>query len=211
MLAWFDRHFSLRLPRLRRAGNALLLSLAGLLAALTVYVGGTPGFAAHLLRTEGALAPLLRQLLGNGLPVVLAVNGFGLSLFARLRAGRLRPGVALGFDALGRIGGLAALHAAVFLGAALAFGAFGGVPSQALGALGPTLERAAGFGNLAGVYLYATLPAGLAVQVAALSRLLDRPGRSAPGPVRLLLPAFGLVALQLLALTALGRALTALL
>lgn len=199
MLDRFDRWFSVRLPVGRFARNTVLLSLGALLPVLAAYVTLTPGFWAHLEASGAARRYLLRQLLTNGLPVVMAVNWAGFVLYARLRGGALRPATALGLDLAARIGLFAVLHGAIFAGSALVFGSFGGDPAQALVALGPTLAQAAGFGNLAGVYLYATLASALPLHVALIGRTLGW------GGALLILPALGLFAVQVLALTALAR------
>ena len=208
MLDWFDRHFSVRLPPGRFARNTALLSLAGLLPVLAVFITRTPGFWGHLAGAQGALGPFLRQVLTNGLPVVVAVNWVGLVLFARLRAGGLRPGVALGLDFAARIGLFAGLHAVIFAGSALAFGAFGGDPAQALGVLGPTLLRAAGFGNLAGVWLHATLVSALPLYMALAAAVLAQRGYRDVPLAWLALPAAGIIACQLLLLTGVAWALS---
>lgn len=204
MLAWFDRHFSTQLPVGRFLRNTALLSLAALLPVLGLYIARTPGFTAHLVGTEGALAPFLRKILTNGLPVVVAVNWAALILFARARAGAIRPGAALALDFGARIGLFAALNGTVFVASALAFGAFGGELAQALGALGPTLARAAAFGNLAGVYLYATLVGALPLHMTLIGILLAERGHRDTPLTWLALPAVGIIAVQLVALTGLG-------
>jgi len=208
MLAWFDRHFSVGLPAGRFLSNTVLLSLAALGPVLGLYVARTPGFAGHLAGTEGALAPFLRQILTNGLPVVVVVNWAALVLFARARAGILRPGAALALDFTARIGLFAALNGAVFVGSALVFGAFGGDPAQALGALGPTLARAAAFANLAGVYLYASLAGALPLHMALIAILLAERGQRDAPLTRLALPAAGIVGVQFIVLTGLGLVLS---
>ena len=172
MLAWVDRHFAPGLGPARFWRNVAVLSLAGLLPALWLFVARTPGFAAHLAQGDGALGPFLRQVLTTGLPVVLAVNAVTMALYARLRAGAMGPVAAVALDFAGRVGLFTVLQGALFAGSAVVFGAFGGDPAQGLAVLGPTLERAAVFGNLAGVYFYATalgaLPLHLAVAAEAL-------------------------------------------
>lgn len=211
MLAWFDHHFSTQLPVGRFLRNTALLSLATLLPVLGLYIARTPGFAGHLVGAEGALAPFLRQILTNGLPVVVVVNWAALVLFARARAGAIRPGAALALDFGARIGLFAALNGAVFVASALVFGAFGGEPAQALGALGPTLARAAAFGNLAGVYLYATLVGALPLHMTLIATLLAERGHRDTPLAWLALPAVGIIAVQLIALTGVGWVLSRLL
>ncbi|WP_299365543.1 hypothetical protein [uncultured Paracoccus sp.] len=210
MLAWFDCSFGTHLPAGRFLRNTLLLSLAGLLPVLGLYIARTPGFAGHLVGTEGALRPFLRQILTNGLPAVLVVNWAALILFARTRAGIIRPGVALALDFAARIGVFAVLNGTVFVASALVFDYFGGDPAQALGALGPTLARAAIFGNLAGVYFYATLVGSLPLHMTLIATLLAERGYREVPLVWLVLPAAGIVTVQLMLLTGLGWVLSSL-
>ncbi len=207
MLVWFDRHFSIRLPAGRFIGNTLLLSIGGLLPVLALYIAGTPGFWGHLAGTRGAFGPFLRQVVTNGLPAVVAVNWVGLILFARLRAQTLGPFAVLTLDFGARIVLFALLHGAVFAVSALVFGAFGGDPAQAIAALGPTLARAAAFGNLAGVYLYATLVSALPLHMALIAAILEGRGRLQLRPFMLVLPAAAIIAVQFAALTGVGRVL----
>ena len=44
LLAWFDRHFSVRLPFTRFARNTVLLSLLGLVPVLILYIALISGF-----------------------------------------------------------------------------------------------------------------------------------------------------------------------
>jgi hypothetical protein len=210
VLAWFDIHFSTHLPAGRFLRNTVLLSLAGLLPVLGLYIARTPGFAGHLAGTEGTLGPFLRQILTNGLPVVVIVNWAALILFARARAGMMRPGAALGLDFAVRIGLFAVLNGAVFVASALVFDSFGADPAQALGALGPTLVRAAAFGNLAGVYLYATLVGALPLHMALIATMLAKLGYGQVPLAWLVLPAGAIVAVQFMLLTGLGWVLSSL-
>ena len=210
MLGWFDRHFSTQMPARRFLRNTLLLSLAGLLPVLVFYIARTPGFPAHLAAAEGALGPFLRQIVTNGLPVVVAINWVTLILFARARAGTMRSGATLALDLVARIGLFVVLNGTVFVGSAIVLGAFGGDPGQALAALGPTLSRAAAFGNLAGVYLYATLVGALPLHMALTAIMLAGRGYKRVPLAMLALPACGLVAVQFMLLTGLGRVLSGL-
>ena len=166
LLAWLDRHFSVALPFGRFARNIALLSLAGLVPTLALYIALSPGLWGHLMATDAALARFLRQIVTNGLPVVLILNAVCLILFAQLRARRLSPARALAIDIPARIGAFIALHAVIYPASALMFGSFGGDPAQALRVVAPTLAQAAGFGNLSGVYLYATLISALPLHMA---------------------------------------------
>jgi hypothetical protein len=213
ILRRLDRHFAPDLPATRFARNVLLVSLAGLVPAVALYVATSPGLAAHLLATEGAGSRFLRQILTNGLPVVFTVNFASFLLFARFRSRRMAPGRLVALDLLARVGLFLALHAVIFAASAVAFGSFGGSPGQALRVVAPTLVQAAGFGNLSGAYLYATLLSALPLHVAALAAI--RGGRSGTGAagtgaaVALALVAFALQAAVLTALAALISALQA--
>lgn len=203
MLALFDRQFGMGPSVGMFWRNVGLLSVAGLVPALWVFVARTPGFAGHLAQADGALGPFLRQVLTTGLPVVLAVNAAAMAVYARLRASALTPPMALALDTAARIGLFAALQGALFAGSAVAFGAFGGDPAQGLAVLGPTLAQGAGFGNLAGAYFYAAalsaLPLHLAVVTASTGRL-TRPAA--------LGAALAILGAQALALWAVGHGLS---
>jgi len=201
-LAWLDRHFSVGLPLVRFARNTVLLSLIGLAPALALYIALIPGFFSHLYGTEGALAGLTRQILTNGLPVVFVVNAFGLSLFAQLRAERIRPEFVLAADMAARIGAFIALHVLIYPASALIFGSFGGDPLLALRVVGPTLVQAATFGNLSGVYLYATLVSALPLHMVLVGAALRRSGYRDPSLANLTLLALAVFGLQALLLTA---------
>ena len=202
ILRTLDRHFAPGLPFGRFAGNVLVLSLAGLIPAVAVFVALSPGLGAHLAAGTGAGGRFLRQVLTNGLPVVFAVNFAGFLLYARLRADRAAPGRMLALDLLARVGLFVGLHAVIFATSALAFGSFGGDPVQALRVVGPTLVQAAAFGNLSGAYLYATILSALPLHMAVLARLLGRPAGSGAG-VLLGLLAFAVQAAVLTAVAAL--------
>ncbi len=163
------RLFTPELPPGRFLLNVTLLSLSALTLAVTVYVALIPGMAGHLASSGAAGGRFLRQILTNGLPVVLAVNVASLLLFARLGAGALTVVHWAALDLLARIGLFILLHAAIFAGSALVFGSFGGNSAQALRVVAPTLLQAASFGNLSGAYLYAALLCALPLHVAALS------------------------------------------
>ena len=215
-LAWFERHFHSRLPFPSFAGRVALLSLGALAPALALYIGMTPGFASHLIGTETALPHLFRQVVTNGLPVVFAVNALSFILFAQQRhpvqnpakGPTIGPGPVLMFDFLARLGLFVALHLVIYAGSALIFGSFGGDPVQALRVVGPTLAQAAGFGNLSGVYLYATLVSALPLQMALAERLLaGKRGPALPAIIPAAL-ALGVIAAQFAALTLVSRALS---
>lgn len=98
LLAWFDQHFSVRLPFTRFARNTALLSLLGLVPVLILYIALIPGFWSHLTTSDAALARFVRQILTNGLPVVFTVNAVSLIMFSRSRLCIVGPGAALALD-----------------------------------------------------------------------------------------------------------------
>lgn len=181
LLAWLDRHFSVHLPFSRFARNVALLSLAGLVPVLALYIALAPGLGPHLWGP--ALGRFARQIVTNGLPVVFVVNALGLILFAQLRARRIAPLRALALDIPARIGAFVGLHLAIYPVSAMLFGSFGGDPVQALRVTGPTLAQSAGFVNLSGVYLYATLVSALPLHMALVGEVLAQRRRAAPLPV----------------------------
>lgn len=167
-----DRFFRLDLPVLVFARNVLVLSLLGLVPLLAVFVLRTPGFAELLLGNGEALRLFLRQVVTNGLPVVFVVNYASLFFFAALAEGRrLGPGLVLLGDPLLRVVLFVGLHALIYPLSADWFGSFGGDRMLALHVVGPTLVRSAQFGNISGVYLYATLAGALPLYAAAMTRM----------------------------------------
>ena len=206
LLAWFNRHFSVRLPFTRLARNTVLLSLLGLVPVLILYVAPIPGFWSHLTTSDAALARFVRQILTNGLPVVFTVNAVSMIMFSQLRFRTIGPGSALALDFAARTIAFAALHAGIFFASALMFGSFGGDPLQALRVVGPTLVQAAAFGNLSGVYLYATLISALPLHMALAEIWLERHGyQPAPGGA-LVLFSLAIIAAQVLLLTGIAFA-----
>ena len=203
LLAWLDRHFAVHLPVTRFARNVALLSLAGLAPVLALYIALAPGLGAHLWASGAALTRFARQIVTNGLPVVFVVNALGLILFARLRARRIAPSRALTLDIPARIGAFIALHLAIYPASAMLFGSFGGDPVQALRVTGPTLTQSAGFANLSGVYLYATLVSALPLHMALVGQVLAQGQLAARVPV-LMLAALAIFVAQALLLTVLA-------
>lgn len=201
LLVWLDRHFSVALPFGRFARNIALLSLAGLVPTLALYIALSPGHWGHLMATDAALARFLRQIVTNGLPVVLILNAVCLILFAQLRARRLSPARALAIDIPARIGAFIALHAVIYPASALMFGSFGGDPAQALRVVAPTLAQAAGFANLSGVYLYATLISALPLHMALVGAAAQGLGLRVPRVPVLILAALAIFGAQALLLT----------
>lgn len=204
-----ERHLTPDLPAVRFVANVALVSIAGLVPALALYVWLTPGFAAHLRGRDGALGAFLRQVATNGLPVVIALNYVCFTLLARVRAGSTTLGAILALDFAARIGLFVVLHALIYAGSAVLFGSFGGDPARGLAVVGPTLVAAAGFGNLSGAYLYASLVGALPLHMALVERALGRTGADAPARAATLLLALAIFAAQALALTLAARLLAA--
>jgi hypothetical protein len=209
--AALDRHFAIDMPFWRFALNTLIASCLSLAPLMLLYVALTPGFGSMLLDGGPQLRLFLRQVAANGLPIVFVVNFVGFFLYAAL-VGRTRSAqaaaLALVIDPVARIVVFVALHAAIYVAAARWFGSFGGDGWRALQVVGPTLARSAAFGNVSGVYLYATLVSALPLYAAAVERLLGgstRPGAQAVAIAAALL-LFAAIALVLTGLTALlGR------
>lgn len=202
LVAWFERHFSVRLPFTRFARNMVLLSLIGLTPVLAFYIALTAGFWSHLMTADAALARFLRQILTNGLPVVFAVNTVSVILFSQLRLRNVDAGAALVLDFLTRTAFFAALHAVIFFASALMFGSFGGDPLQGLRVVSPTLAQAAAFGNLSGVYLYATLISALPLHMALAEAWLQRRGYGPASGAIMILFSLAIIAAQILLLSA---------
>jgi hypothetical protein len=177
ILGGFERHFGSAVPLGRRILNVWSVSCVSLLAVLLVYVAATPGFWTSLAAGGPGLRLLLRQVLTNGLPVVFLVNLAGFLIFGQVaRSGGRGAGLAgLALDLPIRAALFLGLHAVVYAGSARLFGSFGGDPVQALEVVGPTLARSAVFGNLSGVYLYAS-----GVSLVALVALAARPAGIGP-------------------------------
>jgi hypothetical protein len=201
LLAGFDRHFSVRLPFTRFARNTVLLSLLGLVPVLILYIALIPGFWSHLTTSDAALVRFMRQILTNGLPVVFSVNAVSMIMFSRSRLRTIGPGSALALDFATRTIAFMVLHAVIFFVSALMFGSFGGDPLQALRVAGPTLVQAAAFGNLSGVYLYATLISALPLHMALAEIWLQRRGRRPAPGMALALFSLAVIATQALVLT----------
>lgn len=168
-----ERYFSTAMPGVHFLRNVLLFSLAGLLPVLALYVLSSPGFASALAGGGPALRRFLRQVLTNGLPVVLFVNYVGFFLFALSceRQEKSRdPAVYIAVDLAGRLALFFGLHALIYVLSADWFGSFGGSRATALRVVAPTLARSALFENISGVYLYATLVSAVPLYVSAIKR-----------------------------------------
>jgi len=170
------RFFNLDMPFWRFVGNTLIVSCLSLAPLLLFYIALTPGFMTMLLENGPALSRFLRQVITNGLPVVFVVNYISFFLYALMTDGRRAvrsPALILLIDLPARIIVFVALHGLIYVLSADWFGSFGGDRLQALAVVGPTLVRSALFGNISGVYLYATLVSAMPLYTAVIERVLD--------------------------------------
>ncbi len=202
LLVWLDRHFSVRLPFTRFARNTVLLSLLGLVPVLILYIALIPDFRLHLTTSDAAQVRFARQIFTNGLLVIFTVNAVSMIHFSRSRLRTIGSGSALVLDFVARTLVFAALHAVIFFVSALMFGSFVGDPLQALRVAGPTLVQAVAFGNLSGVYLYATLINALPLHMPLAEIWLQRSGRGPAPRAALFLFSLAIIAAQILLLTA---------
>ena len=168
-----ERYFSIEMPGMLFLRNVLLFSLAGLIPVLALYVSISPGFASALVAGGANLSRFLRQVITNGLPVVVVVNYVGFFLFAlsHSQSGSKRdPAVFIAIDFVARIGFFIGLHALIYVLSADWFGSFGWSSATALRVVAPTLARSALFENISGVYLYATLVSAVPLYVSSIRR-----------------------------------------
>ena len=180
-----QRLFSLDLPFFRFAWNTFLVSCAGLVPLLALYIALTPEFTQHLASGGPTLSRFMRQVLTNGLPVVFIVNYVGFILYATALSGKLftrGPVLVLALDVTIRIACFCLLHVLIYLLSADWFGSFGGSRGTALRVVAPTLARSAFFENISGVYLYATLVSAIPLYVAVFQDCLARCGSQARFP-----------------------------
>ncbi|OZB20103.1 MAG: hypothetical protein B7X55_01470 [Rhodobacterales bacterium 34-62-10] len=175
-----QRLFSLELPFSRFAWNTLVVSLAGLLPLLVLFIAMTPDLAGHLAGGGPALSRFVRQVLTNGVPVVFVVNYVAFFLYASTNARgnhERRPGSVLFLDVAARLVAFIVLHILIYVLSADWFGSFGGSRAMAVRVMAPTLARSAFFENISGVYLYATLVSAIPLYVSVIEGWLAQ-GRS---------------------------------
>ncbi len=161
------------MPALLFLRNVLVISLAGLLPVLGLYVFLSPGFASVLADGGPSLSRFLRQVVTNGIPVVVAVNYAGFFLFAvskNQQRNHHDPAVYIAVDVVIRIGAFVGLHALIYMLSADWFGSFGGDRATALRVVAPTLARSALFENISGAYLYATLISAVPLYASSIRR-----------------------------------------
>ena len=168
-----DRYFSTEMPGVLFLRNVLLFSLAGLIPVLVLYVLLSPGFASALSAGGVSLSRFSRQLVTNGVPVVVVVNYVGFFLFAlsNSQSGSGRDSaVFIAIDIVARLGVFVGLHSLIYVLSADWFGSFGGSRATALSVVAPTLARSALFENISGVYLYATLISAVPLYASSIRR-----------------------------------------
>ncbi len=170
-----SRYFALDIPFHRFVANTLIASCLGLVPLLFLYVQLTPGFATMLLDNRLALGRFLRQVVTNGLPVVFVINYISFFLFALITDHTRNitpPALVILIDVPVRIAVFFGLHALIYVFSADWYGSFGGDRMQALLVVGPTILNSAFFGNISGVYLYATLVSAVPLYTAAIEKIL---------------------------------------
>jgi len=173
-----ERLFAIDMAFSKFLRNTVAISCLSLGFLLIPYVALTPGFATMLSGGGPALSRFLRQVLTNGLPVVVVINYiafFQYALIQKRRGPFARPLAFLVIDPLARITVFIALHALIYVLSADWFGSFGGDHLTALRVVGPTLARSALFENISGVYLYATLVSALPLYATFHGKWLRRP------------------------------------
>ena len=178
---------------------------------IALYVLLSPGFASALADGGLPLRRFLRQVLTNGLPVVVIVNYVGFFLFAlshELPENSRDPAAYIAVDFLSRLSLFFGLHALIYVVSADWFGSFGRSRATALQVVAPTLARSALFENISGVYLYATLISAIPLYVSAVRRSsrLEPVVRLFPGPLGPIAVAFIILAAGAVCLTALATA-----
>ena len=152
--------------------NVLLVSIAGLIPPLALFVVLSPGLSTALRQAGPALLRFLRQVLTNGLPVVFVINYVSLFLFA-LSINEMRGRDLIVFaatDVVARLALFFGLHTLVYVLSADWYDSFGGDRLTAISVVAPTLARSAYFENVSGVYFYATFVSAMPLYVTAIRR-----------------------------------------
>lgn len=170
----FRKHFSLQLPFGQFCWNLTLLSVLSLLPFLVFFVALTPDFTKILVANPTALSRFSRQVVTNGLPVVVIVNYIGFVTASGVLQNAKRSALRYIFmDSFVRAGAFVMLHMLIYVFSADWFGSFGGDRWTALRVVGPTLERSYLFENISGVYLYALLPGTVITSLAVTLNSTD--------------------------------------
>jgi hypothetical protein len=150
--------------------NVLLVSIAGLIPPLALFVVLSPGLSTALGQGGPALLRFLRQVLTNGLPVVFVINYVSLFLYA-LSINQMRGRDLIVFaatDVVARLALFFGLHTLVYVLSADWYDSFGGDRLIAISVVAPTLARSAYFENVSGVYFYATFVSAMPLYVTAI-------------------------------------------
>lgn len=152
--------------------NVLLISIAGLIPPLALFVSLSPGFSTALSQGGPALLRFLRQVLTNGLPVVFAINYVSFFLYALSNQTERRgdPVAFVALDVLARVSLFFGLHALIYVLSSDWYGSFGGDRMTAISVVAPTLAQSAYFENVSGVYFYATVVSAMPLYVTAIRR-----------------------------------------
>ncbi|KQI70873.1 hypothetical protein AN191_15390 [Loktanella sp. 5RATIMAR09] len=170
----FRKHFSLHLPFGLFCWNLTLLSILSLLPFLIVFVALTPDFVKILVTNPTALSRFFRQVVTNGLPVVVIINYISFVALSGVVQKANRSAIRhIALDSFARAGAFVMLHMLIYVFSADWFGSFGGDRWTALRVVGPTLERSYLFENISGVYLYALLPGAVFAYLAVISDPAD--------------------------------------
>lgn len=165
-------HFSIQMSGFQFLRNVLLVSMAGLVPPLVVFVFLTPGFAAALGQGGPAFMRFMRQVLTNGLPVVFAINYVTFFLYAlsKEKSQGTDPVTFVVVDVFARLTLFFALHAVIYVLSADWYGSFGGSRLTAASVVAPTLARSAFFENISGVYFYATMVSAIPFYISVSGR-----------------------------------------
>ena len=149
--------------------NVLLVSIAGLIPPLALFVVLSPGLPTALGQGGPALLRFLRQVLTNGLPVVFVINYVSFFMYALSieKARRSNPFAFAAMDVLARPLLFFGLHALIYVLSADWYDSFGGDRMTAISVVAPTLARSVYFENISGVYLYATFISAMSLYMTA--------------------------------------------
>lgn len=169
-----ERFFSTEMSGVAFLRNVLLMSIAGLLPVLVLFLVLSTGLVSSLIQGGPNLSYFARQIVTNGLPVVFAINYIGfflLTLTAAPSERRHSPALLLLIDVFARVALFFVLHALIYVWSAEWFGSFGGNRRTALSVVAPTLSRSAFLENISGVYLYATLVSAIPLYISGFKRM----------------------------------------
>lgn len=167
----FRKHFSAQLPFGPFCRNVTVLSILSLLPFLVVFVALTPDFAKILVANPTALSRFSRQVVTNGLPVIVIINYVGfIAAYGALQDANRSTIRHITLDSIARAGAFVVLHILIYVLSADWFGSFGDDRWTALRVVGPTLERSFLFENISGAYLYALMPGATITYIAVMAK-----------------------------------------